>query len=642
MCGFVGIFGTSLPRSNQLKEMTNVIAHRGPDELGFYEDDFIKLGFRRLSIIDLENGQQPLSFDQNRYTIVFNGEIYNHTEIRNRLIQKGITFNTNSDTEVIAALYSLNKEDCVKELRGMFSFIIWDKVNKELFAARDYFGIKPFFYVENKGKLYMASEAKAILAVLNNVQVNKQALQHYLTFQYTPEPETMMDRLLKLEPGHYMKKSWDGELEVRAYWQPSFTPNHETYAVQKNKVLDVLRDSVKHHMRSDVPVGSFLSGGIDSTAIVALAREINPKIKTFSVGFEIDGYSEVQVAKKSAEDLGVENINYVITAEEYLQELPRILWHMDEPVADPSAIPLYFVAKEASKHVKVVLSGEGADELFGGYNIYREPESLKLFSYIPNFGKKLLRQVALLLPEGIKGKGFLERGTTELHRRFIGNAYIMSEREKEAVLLTYQRGMESIEWVRPLYEQADTYDDVTKMQYIDLHTWLRGDILVKADKMTMAHSLELRVPFLDKNVFEIARKIQTEYKIAHQTTKFILRDALREIVPEHIFMRKKLGFPVPIRHWLKKEWYERVLNIFKNSQTDYLLNKDVLIQLLEAHKKGEGDYSRKLWTAIVFMIWHQLYIEKSDSVDEHVSEVGVQFNGKSIRTLRPNSLYLPY
>lgn len=623
MCGFVGVFGTSLPQSEQLKKMTNVITHRGPDEVGFYEDHYIKLGFRRLSIIDLENGQQPLSFDEGRYTIVFNGEIYNHIEIRNRLKQKGVTFETNSDTEVIVALYSLKKEECVKELRGMFSFVIWDKVNKELFAARDYFGIKPFYYIEDQGNLYMASEAKSFFTTSHQVEVNKRALQHYFTFQYSPEPQTLIDGLLKLEPGHYMKKSWGGELEIHSYWKPSFSPVQESYESQREKVLEVLRNSVKFHMRSDVPVGSFLSGGIDSTAVVALAKEINPAIKTFSVGFEVDGYSEVDVAKQSAEILGVENIDYVIKPEEYLQELPKILWHMDEPVADPAAIPLYFVAREARKHVKVVLSGEGADELFGGYNIYREPNSLKMFSYIPKAGKKLLKQLAQQLPEGMKGRSFLERGTTELHRRFLGNAFIMSEREKEALLRTYQMGYESIDSIKPLYDQIKYYDDVTKMQYIDLHTWLRGDILVKADRMTMAHSLELRVPFLDKEVFDIASQIKTEYKITHHTTKYILRDAMKEIVPEQIFMRKKLGFPVPIRHWLKNEWYDWALNLFKTSETDYLLNKDVLIKMLDDHKKGEGDFSRKLWTAIVFMSWHQLYVEGSHSLNGQVSETEV-------------------
>ncbi|MFA9456982.1 asparagine synthase (glutamine-hydrolyzing) [Halalkalibacter sp. AB-rgal2] len=609
MCGFVGVIGTNLPTDEQLKKMATVITHRGPDEVGYYRDQYIKLGFRRLSIIDLEKGQQPLTFENGRYTIVFNGEIYNHIEIRNDLKQQGITFRTDSDTETIVALYSLKEEEAVKELRGMFSFVIWDKVKKEMFAARDHFGIKPFFYLENQGNIYMASEMKSIVEVFKEVQVHTQSLQHYLTFQYSPEPHTLIKNIMKLEPGHYMKKTWQGKVDVQAYWKPTFAPSNDSYEKQKKKVLDVLRESVQFHMRSDVPVGSFLSGGIDSTAIVALAKEVNPFIKTFSVGFEIEGFSEVHVAKKTAEALNVENIDYVITPEEYLQQLPKILWHMDEPVADPAAVPLYFVAREASKHVKVVLSGEGADELFAGYNIYREPESLKLFSYIPKKGKLLLQQIAKMLPEGVKGRGFIERGTTELERRFLGNAHIMSESEKKAVLRSYQRENESIDHIQPIYERAHHYDEVAKMQYVDLHTWLRGDILVKADKMTMAHSVELRVPFLDKQVFDVARQIQTKYKISHHTTKYILRDAMKEIIPEHIFMRRKLGFPVPIRYWLKNEWYGWVLHLVKKSETDYLFEKDVIIRMLELHRKGEGDFSRKLWAVIVFMVWHQLYVE---------------------------------
>lgn len=609
MCGFVGSFGASLPSDEALKAITTKITHRGPDEVGYYKDDYVKLGFRRLSIIDLENGHQPLTYENYRYIIVFNGEIYNHVEIRERLQKKGLAFETDSDTETILALYSMMKEEAVKELRGMFAFVIWDKQEKELFAARDYFGIKPFYYSVINHTLFMASEAKSIYDMKKDVKVNVDFLQHYLTFQYYPEPHTAVKSVKKLEPGHYIKQKWNGEMEIKPYWQPNFSPSKDSYGYQKGKILETLRDSVNVHMRSDVPVGSFLSGGIDSTAIVALAREVNPNIKTFSVGFEIDGFSEINVAKETAEKLNVENIDYVITPEEYLSELPTIIWHMDEPMADPAAVPLYFVAREASKHVKVALSGEGADELFGGYNIYREPQSLKAFSYAPKFSKKFLYSLAEQLPEGMKGKSFLQRGTTDLEERYIGNAKIMTESEKRSFLHTYEKQRSSTDITKPIFQRVPHYDDVMKMQYIDIHTWLRGDILVKADKMTMAHSLELRVPFLDKEVFNVAHKLQTNHKIAHGTTKYILRDAMKELVPEHIFMRKKLGFPVPIRHWLKNEWYDWAQQLIKNSETRHLFDKQFLLNMLEAHRSNKGDYSRKLWTVLIFMIWHQIYIE---------------------------------
>lgn len=632
MCGIVGAFGKDVPTDNDLKTITTMITHRGPDEVGYYRDSYVKFGFRRLSIIDIENGHQPLTYENYRYTIIFNGEIYNHIEIRESLKKKGLTFQTDSDTETIIALYSVMKEESVKELRGMFSFIIWDKQEKELFAARDYFGIKPFFYAEINETLYIASEAKSIYEMLDGIEINTEMLQHYLTFQYFPEPYTVAKSIKKLSPGHYIKQKYGEKMVIKPYWKPNFAPTSDSYDYQKGRILDVLRDSVNVHMRSDVPVGSFLSGGIDSTAIVALAREVNPNIKTFSVGFEIDGFSEIDVAKQTADKLNVENIDYLITPDEYLKELPKIIWHMDEPMADPAAIPLYFVAREASKHLKVVLSGEGADELFGGYNIYREPSALTAFSRLPSGARRVLNLIAKQLPDGVKGKSFIERGTTPLEERYIGNAKIMTELEKEAFLHTYDKTRPVSEITKSMYDEIIHYDDVMKMQYIDMHTWLRGDILVKADKMTMAHSLELRVPFLDKEVFRVASELQTSHKMMNGTTKFILRDAMKEIIPEHIFMRKKLGFPVPIRHWLRNEWFGWAEKLIKESATEHLFEKGYLLKMLEAHRNQKGDYSRKLWTVLIFMIWHQIYIEGLYRFNEPISEDPKQNNEKVAST----------
>lgn len=345
-------------------------------------------------------------------------------------------------------------------------------------------------------------------------------------------------------------------------------------------------------MRSDVPVGSFLSGGIDSTIMVALAKEVNPGLKTFSVGFERNGYSEVEVAKESAEALGVENISYTITPDEFVSRLPKIIWHADDPLADPACVPLYFVSREASKHVTVVLSGEGADELFGGYNIYREPQSLEVFNSIPKPAKDLLGRVANVLPEGVKGKSFLMRGTTPLNERYIGNAKCL-KKQKNLHYLKLTTAHFHIKITEPLYEQVADQHPVTQMQYVDMHTWMRGDILLKADRMTMAHSLELRVPFLDKEVMNVASQIPVDYKIANGTTKSILREAVQGIVPEHVLNRKKLGFPVPIRHWLKHELYDWARNLIIDSQTDHLLNKTYILNLLDQHCAGKLDYSRK-------------------------------------------------
>ena len=363
-------------------------------------------------------------------------------------------------------------------------------------------------------------------------------------------------------------------------------------------------------MRSDVPVGSFLSGGIDSSFVVSLAKEINPNIKTFSVGFATEGYSEIDIAKETANALNIENIDYVIEPEEFIKELPKIVWHLDDPLADPAAVPLYFVAREARKHVKVVLSGEGADELFGGYNIYREPFDLRLFETIPQSIKGSINFLAKILPDGVKGKSFIERGCTPLEDRYIGNAKIFKDEEIKKMLRMYWDNVTFKNITLPFYNEAKDYDSVTKMQHIDINTWLRGDILLKADKMTMANSLELRVPFLDKEVFNIASKIPTEMKIAENTTKYILRKAAEGIVPSHVLNRKKLGFPVPIRNWFKEEIHDWTVNIIKDSATDYLINKEQVLTLLHQHCAGQKDNSRKLWTILIFMVWHQVFIEK--------------------------------
>ncbi|MEK3991555.1 asparagine synthase (glutamine-hydrolyzing) [Robertmurraya sp. FSL R5-0851] len=630
MCGFIGcvhdksqVFSDG--QKQQFENMNNVITHRGPDDDGYFYDSHVQFGFRRLSIIDIESGHQPLHFENERYWIIFNGEIYNYVELREELLAEGITFATSSDTEVIIALYSHLKEKAVEKLRGMFAFVIWDKVEKTLYGARDPFGIKPFFYFDDGEKTFFASEKKSILLALQNDVLNYDSLQYYLTYQFVPEPYTMSEGISKLEPGHYFTKKMGSEMEIKRYWKAHFHPVRKSESDFVKEIKDVLFDSVKIHMRSDVPVGSFLSGGIDSSIIASIAKEFHPAIKTFSVGFDHNGFSEIDVAKETADKLGVENISYIITPEEYMNEVPKIMWHMDDPLADPACVPLYFVAREARKHVTVVLSGEGADELFGGYNIYREPQSLDVFNKIPQVGKAFLRLLAKMMPEGMRGKSFLERGLTPLEERYIGNAKMFSELEKSDLLNTYNKGLDFTNITKPLYKESEGYDPVDRMQYIDIHTWMRGDILLKADKMTMAHSLELRVPFLDKAVFEVASKIPTSLKTANGTTKYVLRKAAEGIVPEHVLNRKKLGFPVPIRHWLKAEMNEWAKTIIRESDTDYLLNKTYVLQLLEDHCQGKADNSRKIWTVLMFMVWHQVYVEKKYSFEkEYLAEKVLQ------------------
>ncbi|PLR84428.1 asparagine synthase (glutamine-hydrolyzing) [Bacillus canaveralius] len=615
MCGFIGCVHEKAQafqddQKQQFKNMNKIITHRGPDDDGYYFDDHIQFGFRRLSIIDIESGHQPLTYENERYWIIFNGEIYNYVELRDELLNEGLSFATHSDTEVIIALYSHLKEKAVEKLRGMFSFVIWDKQEETLYGARDPFGIKPFFYFDDGERTFFASEKKSILLALENDVLNYEALQHYLTYQFVPEPETMSEGIRKLEPGHYFIKKIGAPMEMTRYWKAAFRPVQQSEQDYIKEIKDVLFDSVKIHMRSDVPVGSFLSGGIDSSIIASIAKEFHPAIKTFSVGFERNGFSEIDVAKETAEKLGVENISHVITAQEYMDELPKIMWHMDDPLADAAAVPLYFVAREARKHVTVVLSGEGADELFGGYNIYREPQSLEVFNKIPRTGKAMLKGIARMMPDGMRGKSFIERGVTPMEERYIGNAKMFTEEEKRDILNVYNNRLNYRDITKPLYEESDGYDPVDRMQYIDIHTWMRGDILLKADKMTMAHSLELRVPFLDKAVFEIASKIPTSLKTANGTTKYILRKAAEGIVPDHVLNRKKLGFPVPIRHWLKDEMIDWAKKMIRESNTDHLINKQYLLNLLDDHCQNKADNSRKIWTVLMFMLWHDVYVEK--------------------------------
>ncbi|GAA0436832.1 asparagine synthase (glutamine-hydrolyzing) [Lentibacillus halophilus] len=614
MCGFIGLIRNdpAVPNEEEkksFKQQNNVMTHRGPDDEGYYHDAYVSFGFRRLSIIDPDSGQQPLSYDDDTILIVFNGEIYNYVELRRDLTAEGYTFTTESDTEVIAALFKKYKEKAFAHLRGMFSILIWDKEQETLYGARDPFGIKPLFYRETDEEMVFASEKKSILSMYEHDDVNLEALQHYLSFQFVPEPMTMTTSIQKMEPGHYFIKRPSEKMTQHRYWQASFSPVLMDKQDWIKRIRDVMSDSVKMHMRSDVPVGSFLSGGIDSTIIAAIAKEINPDIKTFSVGFEREGYSEVDVAKETADKLGVENIAYRITPEEYVANLPKIMWHMDDPLADPACVPLYFVAREARKHVAVVLSGEGADELFGGYNIYREPESLKLFDSIPAPAKHLLRRVADVMPEGVRGKSFLQRGTTPLRDRYIGNAKMFEDDEKQTFLKSFRDDLSYRKITEPLYDQMSDGPLINQMQYIDIHTWMRGDILLKADRTTMAHSLELRVPFLDKEVFRVASQLPPQLKTANGTTKSILREASRGIIPDHVLDRKKLGFPVPIRHWLKNELYDWAKQLIHDSSTDHLLHKSYILELLDAHCQDKGDYSRKIWTVLMFMLWHQIFVE---------------------------------
>ncbi|HBA03020.1 MAG TPA: asparagine synthase (glutamine-hydrolyzing) [Clostridium sp.] len=615
MCGFVTFFSNSKileEKKETLRNMREVIKHRGPTQDGEYMDENVYLGFKRLSILDLANGIQPYSY-KDELEIVFNGEIYNYISLRDELIKEGYSFTTNSEVEVIATLYTHLGDKFVEKLRGMFSFIIWDRKKKVFLGGRDPFGIKPFYYTENETGLYVASELKSFHANPDSdcVDIDNGALHDYLTFQFVPEPKTLLKDIKVLKPGHIIKKELGKAHEISCYYSIKFNPTPGPKDEKMEEIRKAIEDSVELHMQSEVPVASFLSGGIDSTVVTALAKKHMPDLKTFTIGFDRNGYSEIDLARESADKLGLENISKIVSYEEFANELPKIIWHMDEPVADPAAIPLYFIAKEAAKHVTVILSGEGADEVFGGYTIYHEPNSLKMFDYVPGFLKKALKSGASLIPEGTRGKSFIDRGCTPMRERYVGNAKIFLDDEKEGILNKYESKYTIKRSMNDIYDRAAQYDPITQMQFVDFNTWLTGDILVKADRMTMAHSLELRVPFLDKEVFKVASKLTADEKINGHVTKYLLRESFKSELPFLTALdRKKLGYPVPIRLWLKDELYQWAMDIIKNSNADEFVNKAAAIKLVEDHRKGPFDLSRKIWTILIFLIWHKVYIER--------------------------------
>jgi asparagine synthase (glutamine-hydrolysing) len=544
-------------------------------------------------------------------------------ELREELLAAGAELATEGDTETIVAGYHLWGAGVVSRLRGMFAFVIWDSETGTAFGARDPFGIKPLFTTRlADGGIAFSSEKKALLELLGGSKaaggVDPASLQHYLTLQYVPEPATLHRGIRRIESGTSFTVA-DGELRTERYFHPTFpirpVAKNEQQALY-DRIADVLDDSVRVHMRADVTVGAFLSGGIDSTAIAALAKRYNPKLMTFTTGFEREGFSEIDVAAESAAAIGVEHVTKVVTADEFAAAIPLVVWYLDDPVADPALVPLYFIAREARKHVKVVLSGEGADELFGGYNIYREPLSLAAFDKMPMGIRRALGRLSRQLPDGMRGKDLLRRGSIPLEQRYYGNARIFRDDEL-GFLERRDPDLSHVAVTAKLYEQtrAAGYDDVTAMQYVDLFTWLRGDILVKADKMTMANSLELRVPFLDPEVFKVASTLPVGQRVTKETTKYALRRALEQIVPPHVLNRRKLGFPVPTRHWLAEGLHDWARQVIEESQTDEWLDKRQVLTMLSAHRDNQRsgspvDYSRKLWTLLVFMIWHGIFVEE--------------------------------
>ncbi len=639
MCGIAGIIGNKELTSGSIDSMVDIISHRGPDDRGVLKEDSFAFGMRRLSIIDLAGGHQPISNEDGTITVVFNGEIYNYKELQPDLIARGYKFKTASDTEGLVHLYEEYGKDMVKHLRGMFAFAIYDSNKKQIFIARDNFGIKPLYFSTDKDATYesnpnggnilsFGSEIKSILLDPRiKKEINHEAVYQYLAFQYNPLNETMFKRVFKLTPGHHLtidlSKENESPFVIEQYWEYKFNntdrkskKNIEEVFAQKTK--SIITDSVSHHMISDVPVGVFLSGGIDSGIIATLVQEERNKVKagpvsTFTIGFK--EVSEQAKAREVAHKIGSKHNEIQITFEEYLKELPNIVWYFDEPVADPSAVSLFFLAREARKQVKVVLSGEGADELFGGYNIYREPIDVRLLSHMPFFVKKYFLRPFLKFPFNFIGKNYIRRGVTRLEDRYIGNANIFTEKDRNLIWKKdkYTPKFLPRKVLAGVYKKIRGENDSRKMQYVDIKTWLRGDILAKADKMTMANSLELRVPFLDKEVAEFSETIPDKLKYKDKKTKYILRQAFSDILPKTTADRRKLGFPTPFGAWLKDRPDEVMSIILNNDYIKEYMNMDFIEDLVKKHvsgrKVGKVDISRKIYALLMLSLWYNEFIK---------------------------------
>jgi len=600
MCGIVGFISKEKNKEQIIKKMTERIIHRGPDDGNFYTDEFLALGHRRLSIIDLENGTQPMYDVDKSLVIVFNGEIYNYLELKEKLKEK-YKFKTNSDTEVLIYGYKEWAKDLPKHLRGMFSLVIYDINNKTLFCARDHFGIKPFYYYKNQDVFMFASEIKAFLEHPEfNKVLNTKLISPYLCFGFTPTSETLFKNVFNLDPGHYLFYE-NEKLEIKPYFNLNFIDKNNSFDVVVKNIEDIMKDSIEHHMLSDVEVGSFLSSGVDSSYVVSLAH---PK-KTYTVEGDISKYNEISYAKDLTDKLNICNKSRVINKQDYISIVPKIMYHLDEPLADASVVALYFVSELASNDVKVVLSGEGADEFFGGYAYYRSEFEYSFYNKIPLIIRKLISKVCTFLPEFQATNFLIQRGKTT-EESYIAPDKIFSEREvKKAVR---KQGVSNKNITKPIFDKFKNNDDVTKKQALDINLWLVRDILHKADRMTMANSIESRTPFVDIEVFKVANTLSKSHKVSKETTKLALREASKSVIPNESYKKKKLGFPIPIRDWMKDDdVYKCIKLAFEEDFVKEFFDKDYIIKLLDDHKNNKKDNYKKVWAIYSFVIWYKIY-----------------------------------
>ena len=611
MCGFAGYihnYGT-FDKEEVIHKMADRIKHRGPDDAHYYIDDGIALGFRRLSIIDLEGGRQPILNEDGSLVLLFNGEIYNYQELREELIKTGHVFTTKTDSETILHGYEEYGKKILDRLRGMFAFIIWNKNTKELFGARDIFGIKPFYYYK-KGKEFMfGSEIKSFLSHPNfEKELDEDMIPLYLSYEYSPDERTIFKNVFKL-PGAHCFTYKNGELKVERYYKIEYKiEDDKSLEYWEDAITKEFTESVSMHQIADVEVGCFLSSGVDSSYVVKEISKGTKKVKTFSVGYEEEKYSELPYAQDFSNVIGVPNIANKVSADEFFDAVPEIQYYMDEPLPNPSEIPLYFLAKNARRYVKVVLSGEGADELFGGYPMYLAGGHFDHYSHkVPRPVRKVLGTVAKHCPN-FKAKNFLVRGAMEPYQRFMRANYVFQSAERQKFLKRPIASKVPEEYSKRYFNEVSNLDEPTQLQYVDMHTWMIYDILLKADRMSMANSLELRVPFLDKKMLELSTRIPSRYRAANETTKIALRGAAIKQLPERTANKKKLGFPVPLNDWLREDkYYNKVKAAFQSDIAEKFFVTSELMKLLDDHKSGKALNMQKIWSFYTFILWYEQF-----------------------------------
>lgn len=618
MCGIVGYLGdfTKKEGLEVLQKMNDEIIHRGPDDFGEYIEDNIAFGMRRLSIVDINGGHQPMFTDDKNCFIVFNGEIYNHNEIRKELQNNNIKFDTKSDTEVILKSYLYYGLDFVNKLNGMFSFFILDKKINKCFIFRDRIGIKPLYYYHNSNNniFLFASEVKSIIASeCYSKNLNYQSMSDYLTLRYTDSKNSIWEGINKLEPGHYIEYSLDNfNFKINKYWNYKFDNKIvKTDREYHKEFKELFEDSVeKRIISSDVPVGVFLSGGLDSSMISSTAVKLGHKnFHTFSVGFEDHrDENELSYANEMARYINSKHHEIIVTKNDFIECLPNLVYHMDEPYADLTAIPLYFLSKEASKHVKVVLSGEGADELFGGYNLNIVKNKFDILKKIEKF-KSLFFILKPFINVKYKNKlDDIENFSVNklLEKRSVYMTKYWNDEEKKVLFSKQYESTNTI--ISSLYEYTDSSDIIDQISDAYCRLWLVEDLLMKADKMAMANSLEARVPFLDHRLIEFASNLPTHLKVTKNTTKFILREYAKDIIPTNILNRPKKGFSIPVYKWLKDDLNEWAKNLIINSQELEILNKELILKEFN-DLKNNTQSAHKIWIIIILHFWLKRWIK---------------------------------